>query len=266
MRRTLLLSLLALAAAAPAAAQGIAIPMRCGGACPARALTIDSVRVWANVSEQGRASTSVNHVIRNVSSNSVEGAFFFPIPEDAVVEQVMVHVRQDIQLIGEWTRPDEARLLLDGLARERPRAGLAAYRGRRMLHVRIPRIAPGAAKDLTISYSQMLPRSGGPVAWRYPLSVGAAASPIGHLTLRMEVRTPSGFTDLRSPSHRVDVEWGTEMGRCPPNARCGYMGVPSRRVKRVRLEPSEATRRRDFELVYVLAPPGTVRPVLDEQP
>ncbi|MFL5383224.1 MAG: VIT domain-containing protein [Longimicrobiaceae bacterium] len=264
MRPTALLSLLALAVASPAAAQGIVLPVRCGGACPARPLVLDSVRVFASLNEHGIASTYVSHVIRNASSDSVEGAFFFPIPEGAEVDQVMVHLGQDILLYGEWTRPEEARLLLDGLARERPRAGLAAYRGRRVIHVRVPAIPPGGVRQLRIGYSQRVPTDGRPITWRYPLSLGAAASPIGHLQLGMEVSTRSGFTDLRSPTHHVDVQWGTEMGRCPPQSRCGYMSVPSRRVKVVRLEPSADARRRDFELVYVLAPPGTVRPVLEE--
>lgn len=264
LRPTLALFLLVLATATPAAAQAIVLPMRCGGTCPARPLVLDSVRVFANVSEHGRASTSVNHGIRNASADTVEGAFFFPIPEGAEVDQVMVHRGPDIEIYGEWTRPEEARLLLDGLARERPRAGLAAYRGRRVIHVRVPAIPPGGVRQIQVGYSQSMPTGGRPITWRYPFSFGAATSPIGHLQLRMEVRTPSGFTDLHSPSHRVDVEWGMEMDRCPAESRCGYMGVTSRRVKRVRLEPAADARRRDFELVYTLAPPGTVRPLLDE--
>jgi hypothetical protein len=265
MRPTALLSLLSLAFAAPAAAQGIVLPLRCGEPCP-RTLALDSVRVWTNVNERGGAVTYVDHVIRNASSRSVEAAFFFPIPEGAEIERAWVQdgPQRKLETYNEWTRPEESRLMLDSLARERPGAGLAAYARVRVMHVRIPPIAPGGVKHVQVGYSQTLPTERRHVAWRYPLSLGAAASPIGHLTLGMEVRTESGFSDLRSPSHRIDVQWGTEMGRCPPQSRCGYTSVPSRRRKVVRLEPSANARRRDFELVYTLAPPGTVRPVLDE--
>ena len=44
------------------------------------------------------------------------------------------------------------------------------------------------------------------------------------------------------------------MGRCPPQSRCGFTSVPSRRVKVVRLEDKPDARTRDFVLVYVPAP------------
>jgi hypothetical protein len=248
MRPTFLLALLAIVPL-PISAQGIVLPIRCAATCP-RTLTLDSVTVWANL-DRGRAVTYVDYVVRNQTAGSVEGAFFFPIPTGAEVDRVWVRSGSDLELYNEWTRPEESRLMLDGFARERPDAGLAAYAGMRVVHVRVPPIAPGGSRHLQIGYAQPLRPERGTVAWRYPLSVAAAAAPVGHLELGMTVTTADGFRDLRSPSHAVRIEWGTEMGRCPPQARCGFMGVPSQRVKVVRLEHAADVRARDFELVYV---------------
>jgi len=252
MRTTVLIALLVLAPV-PVDAQGIVVPVRCAGACPGglpRALALDSVSVWANL-ERGQAVTYVNYVIRNASGGSVEGAFFFPLPAGAEMYRVSVQDGRELELYNEWSRPEESRWMLDGLARERPDAGLAAYAGARMVHVRVPSIAPGGVKHMQIGYTQPLAAERGTVTYRYPLSVGAGAAPIGHLDLGMTVTTEAGFTDLRSPSHAVRIEWGTESGRCPPRSRCGTMNVPSRRVKVVRLEHAADVRARDFELVYV---------------
>jgi hypothetical protein len=248
MRPALLPALLAFVTAAPAAAQGIVLPMRCAAACP-RTLTLDSVKVWANL-ERGRAVTYVDYVIRNPSAESVEGAFFFPLPADAEMNRVALQDGRELELYNEWSRPEEARWMLDGLARERPEAGLAAYAGARVVHVRVPSIAPGGVKHLQVGYSQPLRMEGGTIAYRFPLSVGAGAAPVGHLDLGMTVKTEVGFTDLRSTSHAVRIEWGTEAGRCHPRARCGTTNVASRRVKVVRLEHAAGVRARDFELVY----------------
>lgn len=263
MRSTLLLSLLALATAAPAAAQAIVVPVRCGGACP-RTLAIDTAKVWTNVNRQARAVTYVDHVFRNPTSDTMEAAFFFPVPAGAEVERSWVQdgPQKRLETYNEWTRIEESRLILDGLARERPRAGLGAYAGWRVVHVRIPAIPPGGTKRVQIGYAQTLRPERGALTFRYPLALAAAASPIGHLTVGMEVRTESGFGDLRSPSHPVRIQLGSEPGPCRPQERCGSRGYPSQRVKVVRMEPGLNVRRRDFVVVYTLAPPGTVRPLL----
>ena len=90
MRPSILITLLSLASPVPAAAQGIVLPLRCAGECPARlphALALDSVHVWANL-QRGRAVTCVDHVVRNPTAGSVEGAFFFPLPAGAEVDRV----------------------------------------------------------------------------------------------------------------------------------------------------------------------------------
>lgn len=249
MRCIPILTLLALSGATAAAAQGIVVPIDCHGSCAARVLVLDSVRVWANL-DRGQAVTYVDHVIRNETADSVEGAFFFPIPEGAVLDRVWVRAGQELELYNEWSRPEVSRWILEGLARERPRVGLAAYAGKEMVHVRVPTIAPHGVKHLQIAYVQPLRSEAGRIAYRYPLALAAAAAPIGHLDLGMTIKTEDGFRDLRSPSHAVRVEAGTEPGPCPPPARCGTMSVTSHRVKVVRLEHAANVRAHDFELVY----------------
>lgn len=209
---------------------------------------LDSVRVWANL-ERGQAVTYVDHVIRNTTAESVEGAFFFPLPRGAVVDRVWVRAGQELELYGEWTRPEEARWILEGLARERPEAGLTTYAGMDVIHVRVPAIAPHGVKHLQIGYTQPLRAEGGRIAYRYPLAL--AAAPISHLDLGMTVKTEAGFQELRSPTHAVRIEAGMEPGPCAPQERCGSKGYPSHRVRVVRLEHAADAWARDFELVYV---------------
>lgn len=255
MRTLPLLALLALAPAVPtAAAQGIAVPVRCRGECPPparmpRALVLDSVQVSANLRDGG-STTYVSHVFRNGSAGSIDAAFFFPLPDDATLTTVSVYEGRELKVYGDWSRPEESRWILEGIARERRGSGLEAYAGKRLVHVHLPAMPAGGAQHVQIGYTQPLRAEGGELRYRYPLSVAASAAPFRVADVVLEVRTGVGFRDLRSPSHAVDVRWGTEMGPCPPQARCGSMGVPSRRVKVVRLGGGRELRARDFELVY----------------
>jgi hypothetical protein len=260
MRTLSLLALLSLACASPVAAQGIVVPVGCRGGCPAdrlpRTFALDTVKAWANL-ERGSAQIYVNHVFRNGTADTVDAAFFFPLPADAVVYRVSVedaarpaHDRDRLLQYNEWSRPDESRWILEGLMREGRDAVLREYAHAVVVHVPVRDIPPGNVRGLQIAYTQPLRAENGAITWRYPLAVGAAAAPAGHLTLGMTIKTEAGFRDIASTSHTVDVELGTEPGPCAPRERCGTKGYPSQRVRVVRMLPADGNRARDFELVY----------------
>lgn len=257
MRPIPLLSLLILAAAAPAAGQGIVIPIGCQGECPAAplpgTLALDSVQAWAYLKE-AESTIYVDHVFRNTTGHAIDAALFFPLPADATIQSVHVYdpgvpAYDPAALLqyNEWSEPAEARRIADEIVAGRPDSGLGAYAGSQLVHIPVSAIPAHASRRLQIAYSQPLRVEGGAVTWRYPLSAGAA---ISDLTLGVEVTTEHGFRDLGSPSHAVDVSLGTESAPCPPRMRCGTRGVPSDRMKVVRLLNGHDVRARDFELVY----------------
>lgn len=246
--------LLALAAFAPAAAQGIAVPIRCAGDCAGQlpaTLAVDSVQAWANV-DRGEAMTSTSHVFRNGTAGTLDAAFFFPLPRDAAIHTVSVTVNGKLTQYNQWSRPQESRWILDGLARDRPDAALAGYARTDIVHVPVLALPPGAAVRLQIVYGETLRGEGGSLAYRYPLST-AAVSPVGSLRMGMTIRTEAGFRDISSPSHAVDVRLGSEPGPCLPRERCGTRGFPSERVRVVRIMEGGEDRARDFEVVYTPA-------------
>ncbi|HYW14513.1 MAG TPA: VIT domain-containing protein [Longimicrobium sp.] len=257
MRTLPLLALLSLAAA-PAAAQGVVIPLRCDRECPANGtlprMAVDSVKVWATV-DGGVATTRVEHQFHNVLGGTVEAAFFFPLPVDATISSVSVYVDGKLEEYNRWSGPDESRWIAEGLVRWQEafgleEGGLEEYAGTALVHIPL-RLAARSAGRVQISYRQPVVAENGTFTYRYPLSAGAV--PAGHLTLGATVKTETGFRDLRSPSHAVQVEWGTELRRCPPTAACGYTSGPSQRVKTIRLTPAPGDWTRDFEIVYTPA-------------
>jgi hypothetical protein len=259
--RTLPLLALLVLAAAPAGAQGIVIPLRCDRECPANGslprIGVDSVEVWATV-ERGVATTRVEHQFHNVLHSAVEAAFFFPLPAGATIRTVSVYDGQELDRYDEWTGPDESRWIAEGIVRGRLDSGLEGYAGAELVHVPVRLSARGSGR-VKISYTQPMVAENGTFTYRYPLATGGEAARAGHVTLGATVETEAGFRDLRSPSHAVRVEWGTEAGRCRPEAACGYTNVSSRRVKVVRLTPGPGDRARDFEIAWTAAEPDGAR-------
>jgi hypothetical protein len=247
----------------PVAAQGIVVPVRCHGEClagggGAHAIAMDSVQMWANL-QRGAAAARVDHQFRNTTTDTVDAAFFFPVPANATLTSISVYHGRELVRYNEWSGREESRWIVEGLLRDQPQSALRAYAGVTLVHVPVGAIPPHGTGHLQISYSQPVPAENGTHTYRYPLSAGGGAAPAGHLAIGAEVTTETGFRDLRSPSHEIRVEWGTELGGCPPTSRCGTRSVPSRRVKVVRMEAGRGDRMRDFELVYTVADPAGER-------
>jgi hypothetical protein len=263
MRSFLLLPLLALSAAAPAASQAVLVPLRCTGDCPApgrlpRAVPSDTTSL-STVLSRGQAKTAVHLAFRNDTDGVVDGALFLPLPTDAIVTSVAVNpLGGRITQYGDWSRDEESRWVLEGVLRDRPSAGLRAHRGARVLHAPILDIPARTVMQVTVHYHQPLRETDGNVAYAYPLWVGGDAPAPGPFRAMVTVESEAGFRAFSSPSHELDVRWGTEPVRCPCGSRCGTTGAESHRIKHVRASGSGRDgRRQAFELVYTLIPPGS---------
>jgi hypothetical protein len=260
MRSLLLIPILALSAATPAASQAVLVPIRCTGDCPAPdrlplAIPSDTTSLSAVLS-RGQAKTAVHLAFRNDTDGVIDGALFLPLPADAIVTSVAVNPRGgQVSQYGNWSRDQESRWVLEGILRDRPSPGLRAYRGARVLHMPILDIPARRVMLVTVSYTQALRETGGSVAYTYPLSVGGDGPATGPFKAMVTVESEAGFRALSSPSHELDVRWGWELVRCPCGSRCGSTGAESHRIKRV--QASGSGRRKAFELVYTLIPPGS---------
>jgi hypothetical protein len=260
MRPIPLLLVIAVAVSAPAAGQGIVVPVRCHGECPPpdrlpRSLVSDSVQVSAHVDGRG-ATTYVDQWFRNGTAGVIDGAFFFPLPRGATLTRVSVYEGTELEVYNQWNGPEESRWILEGITRGRADSGLREHAGVEVVHVAIPSVPAHGTQRVQIAYTQPPLADGGALGYRYPLSVWADAAPVQHLKMVVEVKTAAGFRGLSSPSHAVRVRWGEEMGRCPPRSRCGSTNVPSRRVKVVTFRAGPEARARDFELVYTITQPS----------
>jgi hypothetical protein len=116
--------------------------------------------------------------------------------------------------------------------------------------------------DVQIGYAQPLDTVAGTITYRYPMRMMGETVTGPGLSLQLDIETVAGFEALGSPSHALDVQWGTEAVRCPPQSRCGFTSGPSRRKRVVRMLDTPGARARDFVLAYTPSPPPA-RPPAD---
>lgn len=208
--RTLLLSVsMLLLVAASASAQGVIVPgpcERCPGPRPAlpRSLPIKSIRIDTKIVSQV-ATTHVEQIFRNDTDATLEGTYFFPIPEQASITEFAIW-DGNRRLVGEVRTREEARRIYDQIVRRQRDPGLLEYAGKDLFQASIFPIPPHADKKLEISYSQILRAESGTVAYRYPLGTGRQMAQIGTVSGRVELESKDPLRNIYSPTHAIEVK------------------------------------------------------------
>src|SRR2546421_11505910 len=144
---------------ATADAQGVIVPGPCTR-CPdgprpvqlPRALPVKSITIDTKISAQV-ATTHVEQVFRNDTDATLEGTYFFPIPEAASVAEFAIW-NGDQRLVGEVRSRDEARRIYDEIVRRMRDPGLLEYAGPNLFQASIFPIPPHSDKKLELTYTR----------------------------------------------------------------------------------------------------------------
>src|SRR5262245_47316182 len=191
-------------------AQGVIVPGPCGR-CPEprpavlpRALPIRSIKIDTRIASQV-ATTHLEQVFRNDTDTTLEGTYFFPLPESASITEFAIW-DGDRRLVGEVRSREEARRIYDEIVRRRRDPGLLEYAGKDLFQASIFPIPPHADKKLELTYTQILRAESGTVSYRYPLGTGRQLTQIGSVAGRVELESKDPLRNVYSPTHVIDVK------------------------------------------------------------
>ncbi|MDQ6785403.1 MAG: VIT and VWA domain-containing protein [Acidobacteriota bacterium] len=217
-------------------AQGVVIPIVCD-VRPCRpiprplpvpnALPVKSIQLDTKINGQV-ATTHVEQIFRNDTPYTLEGTYFFPIPETASIVEFAIW-ENGKKLVGEVRSREEARRIYDEIVRRQRDPGLLEYAGKDLFQASIFPIPPNSDKKLEITYSQILKAESGTVAYRYPLGTGRnlwrnprpvpmveedtsgyGKKPInnqkfGTISGKIEITGNEALRNIYSPSHKIEV-------------------------------------------------------------
>src|SRR5207253_5219406 len=173
-----------------------------------RALPVKSIKIDTKIAAQV-ATTHVEQVFRNDSDATLEGTYFFPLPESAAITEFAIW-DGDRRLVGEVRSREEARRIYDEIVRRQRDPGLLEYAGKNLFQANIFSIPPHSDKKLELTYSQVLRAESGTVAYRYPLGTGRQVAEIGSVSGRIELESKEPVRNIYSPTHAIDVKRNEE--------------------------------------------------------
>lgn len=211
-------------------AQGVIVPIICDRRpCIPRpiprpipipnALPVKSIQINTKINGQV-ATTHLEQVFRNDTPYTLEGTYFFPIPETASIVEFAIW-ENGKKLVGEVRTREEARRIYDEIVRRQRDPGLLEYAGKDLFQASIFPIPPNSDKKLEMTYSQVLKAESGTVAYRYPLGTGRnlwqqqrnedvrrnlLTQKFGTVSGKIEIVGREGLRNIYSPSHQVDVK------------------------------------------------------------
>ena len=217
--------------AIPVQAQGVIVPIICDvRPCRPRpfprpiplpnALPVKSIQLDTKINGQV-ATTHVEQVFRNDTPYTLEGTYFFPIPESASVIEFAIW-ENGKKLVGEVRSREEARRIYDEIVRRQRDPGLLEYAGKDLFQASIFPIPPNSDKKLEFTYSQILKAESGTVAYRYPLGTGrnlwgrgpqnaeitrgGIPQKFGTVSGKITIEGKQALRNVYSPSHNIDVK------------------------------------------------------------
>jgi len=196
--------------AVAARAQGVIVPRPCE-TCPRPprpgqlplALPVKSIKLETKINAQV-ATTHVEQIFRNDTDATLEGTYFFPIPETASISEFAIWDGER-RLVGEVRSREEARRIYDQIVRKQRDPGLLEYAGKDLFQASIFPIPPHADKKLELTYTQVLRAESGTVSYRYPLGTNHNLAAIGTVSGTLEIEGNKPLRNIYSPSHAVDV-------------------------------------------------------------
>jgi Ca-activated chloride channel family protein len=218
--------------AVEAQAQGVIVPIICERRpcvppprpVPPRpviptALPVKSINIDTRINGQV-ATTHLEQVFRNDTPYTLEGTYFFPIPETASIVEFAIW-ENGRKLVGEVRTREEARRIYEEIVRRQRDPGLLEYVGKNLFQASIFPIPPHSDKKLELTYTQVLKAESGTVAYRYPLGTGqrnwlepnrgettrgTRPDKVGTVSGRIEIQSKEALKNIYSPSHSIDVK------------------------------------------------------------
>jgi Ca-activated chloride channel family protein len=189
-------------------------------------LPVKSIKIDTKINGQV-ATTHLEQIFRNDTQYTLEGTYFFPIPETASIIEFAIW-ENGKKLVGEVRSREEARRIYDEIVRRQKDPGLLEYAGKDLFQASIFPIPPQSDKILELTYSQILKAESGTVSYRYPLGTGRnlwrgnrlpdaitnsqnmPTQKFGTVSGRIEIVGKEALRNVYSPSHDIEVKQKNE--------------------------------------------------------
>ncbi|MBL8024706.1 MAG: VWA domain-containing protein [Elusimicrobia bacterium] len=154
----------------------------------------------------------------NPSGNRMEGVLMVPLPPDVVMTGFVMNSGGK-EMKGELLDAQQALSIYENIVRQMRDPGLLELVGQRLLRARVFPIEPRGKIDVTVTYSQLLSRSGELYELTLPFTQGTGNARMVAATVSLDLESTTPLRHLYSPVSGVEIHRQGEK-----RARLTYQG------------------------------------------
>ena len=152
------------------------------------------------------AQVQVSQTFVNMGNRQMEVCFVFPLPYDSAINQ-MTFMVDGKEYRGKIFSADKARSIYEGFIRRNQDPALLEWIGAGMFKTSVFPVPPGAERQVTLRYSQLLRKDHGMTDFLFPLSTAQYTStPVENIDIQISIESSSEIKSIYSPTHIVNIE------------------------------------------------------------
>ncbi len=214
---------------------------------PPATYKIKELAVQARLVDQV-ARVQVSQTFVNTGSRQMEVSFVFPLPYDGAIDRLTFLV-DGKEYEAKLLPAAEARSIYEGYVRRNQDPALLEWVGTGMFKTSVFPVPPGADRQVTLRYNQLLRKDRQVTDFLFPLSTAKYTSrPIESMRIRATIETKDPLKSVYSPTHEVQI------------SRAGQ------RQATVEFEAKDHVPTTDFRLIYDTASTELSASVLSYRP
>lgn len=196
-------------------------------------LTVGYHKVSVDIRDQ-IARTTIEESFVNHTKSTLEGVFYFPLPQDASISGFGMWIGDNL-VEADVVEKQRAREIYETILRERRDPGLLEWSGGNLFKARVFPIFGNSEKRIKITYTQVLPLKGNRYRYSYALqSELLKQHPLRELQIDVRVSSVLPLASVSSPTHSTRNDY-------------------TEHAARVEFAAQEYTPTRDFEVVMEVA-------------
>lgn len=214
---------------------------------PQATYVLKEINVQATLVDQ-IAKVQVGQTFQNTGSSQLEVQFVFPLPYDGAIDSLTLMV-DGKEYPAALLSAHEARKRYEAIVRTNRDPALLEYLGTGMFQTSVFPVPPGATRQVSLTYKQLLRKERGLTDFLFPLSTAKyTAQAVQKVDVQVRIESSQEIKNVYSPTHAVDIQ------------------RPEPKQALVKWTRSNETPGNDFRLFYDVGDAGLVARVITYRP
>jgi Ca-activated chloride channel family protein len=168
-------------------------------------MEVRSMKVDVKIKETA-ATTTLEQVFFNPTSNQLQGFYYFPMPKNASIDKFSMFIN-GVETQGEVLDAAKARQIYEDIVRRSLDPALLEYYNQSLFRVKIFPIQPRSEQKIRLTYTETLRKESGTIEYTFPFgsAENTATKQIPEFSFKVNLETNAKLKNIYSPTHEAEI-------------------------------------------------------------